>query len=125
MRVPCEIMFPALEKAEEYARCNQVQLHISSTRWDARFTERKEVRRSAGITSLTMIPNGDICPCLAMPLPLGDVLFSEISEIWENHPYLKYFRLNRPMSKCCAEIDTYTTTYRMLMKEKTGLDCER
>ena len=44
---------------------------------------------SAGQLSLSICPNGDVQPCNALPIKLGNVRRDSISDVWQNSPELK------------------------------------
>lgn len=47
---------------------------------------------SVGNNALTIMPNGDVYPCRRLPLKLGNLLETNIYEIWYTNPILEEFR---------------------------------
>ena len=46
----------------------------------------------AGLTYVSIIPDGDVWPCPYLPMKLGNVRETPFSEIWKNNPTLKKLR---------------------------------
>ena len=47
---------------------------------------------SAGVSGLTIHPNGEVTPCRRMPIPLGNVRSDSLREIWATSPVLEALR---------------------------------
>lgn len=57
----------------------------------------------AGITLMSVMPNGNIVPCHVADLNelyLGNILKDDLNEIWKNHPILDYFNGKRKPEEC-------------------------
>lgn len=57
-------------------------------------------RCSAGIGLLTVLTDGTVVPCRRMPVPVGDLRQSSLSEIWFEAPYLQALREPRVARGC-------------------------
>jgi radical SAM protein with 4Fe4S-binding SPASM domain len=56
---------------------------------------------AAGVSGLTIYPNGDILPCRRMPVPVGNVRRDSLREVWATSPVLEALRdRNRYRGKC-------------------------
>jgi AdoMet-dependent heme synthase len=56
---------------------------------------------AAGVSGLTILPNGDITPCRRMPITLGNVRHDSLREIWATSPVLEALRdRSRYKGKC-------------------------
>lgn len=55
---------------------------------------------SMGISSICIMPNGDIYPCSRLPLNLGNIQVSKLIDIWENHQVLSELRNFQNYQKC-------------------------
>ncbi len=56
---------------------------------------------AAGVSGLTIYPNGDVLPCRRMPIPLGNVRRDSLREIWATSPVLEALRdRSRYKGKC-------------------------
>jgi radical SAM protein with 4Fe4S-binding SPASM domain len=56
---------------------------------------------AAGISGLTLLPDGTILPCRRLPVPLGNVRRDRLREIWATSPVLEAFRdKSRYSGKC-------------------------
>ncbi|HEY6011459.1 MAG TPA: radical SAM protein [Nitrospirota bacterium] len=56
---------------------------------------------AAGVSGLTIYPNGDVMPCRRMPIPVGNVRRDSLREIWATSPVLTALRdRSRYMGKC-------------------------
>jgi radical SAM protein with 4Fe4S-binding SPASM domain len=58
---------------------------------------------SAGVSGLTFLSDGTIVPCRRLPIPLGNIKFDAIREIWATSPVLDALRdRSRYAGKCGA-----------------------
>jgi AdoMet-dependent heme synthase len=56
---------------------------------------------AAGVSGLTILPNGDVTPCRRMPITLGNVKHDSLREIWATSPVLEALRdRSRYKGKC-------------------------
>jgi radical SAM protein with 4Fe4S-binding SPASM domain len=56
---------------------------------------------AAGVSGLTLYPNGDVLPCRRMPIPVGNVRRDSLREIWATSPVLMALRdRSRYKGKC-------------------------
>lgn len=56
---------------------------------------------AAGVSGLTLLPNGTILPCRRLPVPLGNVRQERLREIWATSPVLEALRdKSRYSGKC-------------------------
>ena len=56
---------------------------------------------AAGVSGLTIYPNGDVLPCRRMPIPVGNVRRDSLREIWATSPVLEALRdRSRYKGKC-------------------------
>jgi AdoMet-dependent heme synthase len=56
---------------------------------------------AAGVSGLTILPNGDITPCRRMPITIGNVRRDSLREIWAASPVLEALRdRSRYKGKC-------------------------
>ncbi len=53
----------------------------------------------AGHTSIHVQPNGDVTPCVAWPMPLGNLQETSFAEIWEEAPGLAPIRATRRQNR--------------------------
>jgi putative heme d1 biosynthesis radical SAM protein NirJ2 len=62
----------------------------------------------AGISYVSIIPNGDVWPCPYLPIKVGNVRETPFSEIWANNEVLKRMRTQEYSGKCgpCDYNDT-------------------
>jgi radical SAM protein with 4Fe4S-binding SPASM domain len=71
-----------------------------------KYEDKVEIHYSgckAGITLLSVMPNGKITPCHAADTKefyCGSILEDDLKEIWENHPVLDYFNGKRKPEEC-------------------------
>jgi radical SAM protein with 4Fe4S-binding SPASM domain len=47
---------------------------------------------SAGVSGITILPNGNVTPCRRLPLSLGNVQKDSIRDIWASSPVLEALR---------------------------------
>jgi AdoMet-dependent heme synthase len=56
---------------------------------------------SAGVSGLTILPNGNVTPCRRLPISLGNVMKDSLREIWSTSPILDALRdRSRYKGKC-------------------------
>jgi len=57
---------------------------------------------SAGITSLGITAGGDIIPCIALPVKLGNIMQDSIEHVWNTNSFLNKFRhtQNKDLKTC-------------------------
>jgi AdoMet-dependent heme synthase len=57
---------------------------------------------SAGVSSLSLAPNGDVFPCVQLPLKAGNILTRDLPAIWRKAPVFKKLRklANRDLKAC-------------------------
>jgi radical SAM protein with 4Fe4S-binding SPASM domain len=56
---------------------------------------------AAGVSGLTLLPDGTITPCRRLPVPIGNVREDSLREIWANSPILEQLRdRSRYKGKC-------------------------
>ncbi|MEM2057095.1 MAG: SPASM domain-containing protein [Thermoproteota archaeon] len=58
----------------------------------------------AGRLYCSMEPNGDIEPCVFIPIKVGNIREQSLVDIWRNSPVLKQIR-NRDLFKGCGECE--------------------
>jgi radical SAM protein with 4Fe4S-binding SPASM domain len=89
---------------------------------------------SAGHTSCYISPYGDVFPCVAFPLPSGNVRQQSFLEIWHNSTQLKQVRSIRakdlPTCSTCAHVGTCTRCPGLAYMEgsmwgPSSADCEK
>jgi len=77
---------------------------------------------AAGTRYITILPNGDVIPCMLLQIKLGNVREQRLIDIWQNSPILKKLR-NRENLKGKCGICKYKLTCsgaRCKAYEKTG-----
>ncbi len=57
---------------------------------------------SAGVSGLTILPNGNVMPCRRLPLSLGNVRRDSLREIWATSPVLEALRDRRRYKGKCG-----------------------
>lgn len=60
-------------------------------------------RCGAGETLITVLPNGDICPCRRMPIIVGNIKQSTLLEVYLDSPVLRSLRNKETISKGCED----------------------
>lgn len=58
-------------------------------------------RCTAGDTLLTILPNGDLCPCRRMPAIAGNILSASLLELYHESPLLQGLRNKETISAGC------------------------
>jgi radical SAM protein with 4Fe4S-binding SPASM domain len=58
---------------------------------------------SAGRSLLTILPNGDLVPCRRLPIVVGNVMETRMSELYENSMLLKMLRKNNIHYRGCEK----------------------
>lgn len=64
-------------------------------------TGERPYRCSAGDTLITVLPNGDVCPCRRMPLLVGNIFRSNLEHIYETSQLLRDLRNRERLSEGC------------------------
>jgi radical SAM protein with 4Fe4S-binding SPASM domain len=58
---------------------------------------------AAGVSGLTILPNGDVMPCRRLPISLGNARRDSLRELWATSPVLEALRdRSRYAGKCRA-----------------------
>lgn len=63
----------------------------------------------AGVTKVNVLPNGDVTPCVFVPIPYGNIRKDRFADIWEAmHDYSRLFKIKGQCPVCdpamCARI---------------------
>ena len=64
---------------------------------------------AAGVSGLTVLPDGTITPCRRMNIPLGNVRKDSLREIWSTSPILESLRDKKRYSGKCSKCLRWTT----------------
>ncbi len=59
-------------------------------------------RCTAGDSLITLMPDGEVYPCRRMPISVGNIRRTPLSEIYFNHPFLRQLRDPRHTSADCT-----------------------
>lgn len=59
----------------------------------------------AGRLYIALEPNGDITPCVFIPITLGNIKHDNLLEVWENHPQLKALRDRKSFWGNCGKCE--------------------
>jgi MoaA/NifB/PqqE/SkfB family radical SAM enzyme len=57
---------------------------------------------AAGISGLTLLPDGTVTPCRRLPLPIGNVRRDSLRELWATSPVLEALRDRAQYQGCCG-----------------------
>ena len=55
---------------------------------------------SCGISSITILPNGDLYPCRRLPIVIGNLLHDDYADLFLNHPIMRKLRRISSFSYC-------------------------
>jgi len=59
----------------------------------------------AGRLYMALEPNGDLTPCVFIPITLGNIKHDDLLEVWENHPTLKALRNRKSFWGNCGKCE--------------------
>ncbi len=64
---------------------------------------------AAGVSGLTLMPDGTIAPCRRLPIPLGNVMKDSLREIWAESRVLNQLRNRRAYAGKCGRCPRWAT----------------
>jgi AdoMet-dependent heme synthase len=62
---------------------------------------------SAGVSGLTILPNGNVTPCRRLPISLGNVMKDSLREIWSTSPILDALRDRSKYTGKCRDCNRW------------------
>jgi radical SAM protein with 4Fe4S-binding SPASM domain len=62
---------------------------------------------SAGVSGLTILPNGDVLPCRRLPVPIGNARRDSLRELWASSPVLEALRVRDKYKGKCGSCDRW------------------